>query len=52
MNDEQKNAKSYGKWLFAVVDQAIDSYKVAHGIADDEVLFVKHKLVKTKPFRW
>lgn len=52
MNDEQKNAKSYGKWLFAVVDQAIDSYKVAHGIADDEVLFVKHEITTSRPFRW
>ena len=52
MNDEQKNAKSYGKWLFAVVDDAIDSYKVAHGIADDEEMFVMTELVKTTPLRW
>lgn len=52
MNDEQKNAKSYGKWLFAIVDDAIESYKRANGIADDEVLFVQHKLVKSKPIRW
>lgn len=52
MNDEQKNAKSYGKWLFAVVDDAIDAYKKANGIADDEVLFVKHEIVTSRPFRW
>ncbi len=52
MNDEQKNAKSYGKWLFAVVDDAIESYKVAHGIADDEEMFVMDELVTFKPLRW
>ena len=52
MNDEQKNAKSYGKWLFAVVDDAIDSYKVAHGIADDEEMFVMDDLVTFRPLRW
>ena len=52
MNDEQKNAKSYGKWLFAVVDQAIDSYKVANGIADDEEMFVIDELVSSRPLRW
>ena len=52
MNDEQKNAKSYGKWLFAVVDDAIDSYKVAHGIADDEEMFVLSDLVTHRKIRW
>ena len=52
MNDEQKNAKSYGKWLFAVVDDAIDLYKKANGIADDEDLFVKSDLVTSKPIKW
>ena len=52
MNDEQKNAKSYGKWLFAVVDDAIDSYKVANGIADDEELFVADDLVTSRLLRW
>ena len=52
MNDEQKNAKSYGKWLFAVVDDAIDSYKVAHGIADDDLLFVDTDLVTSTYLRW
>ena len=52
MNDEQKNAKSYGKWLFAVVDDAIESYKVANGIADDEEMFVMSELVTHRPLRW
>ena len=52
MNDEQKNAKSYGKWLFAVVDDAIDLYKKSHGIADDEDLFIVNELVTFRPLRW
>ena len=52
MNDEQKNAKSYGKWLFAIVDDAIDLYKKSHGIADDEDLFVVNDLVTCRPLRW
>ena len=52
MNDDQKNAMSYGKWLFATVDQAIESYKVAHGIADDEELFVIKDLVHSTELRW
>ena len=52
MNDEQKNAKSYGKWLFAVVDDAIDSYKKAHGIADDEIIFIDTDLVTHRKVRW
>ena len=52
MNDEQKNAKSYGKWLFAVVDDAIESYKVANGIADDEEMFVMDNLVTHTHLRW
>lgn len=52
MNDEQKNAKSYGKWLFAVVDDAIDLYKKANGIADDEDLFVVEDLFAHRKLRW
>ena len=52
MNDEQKNAKSYGKWLFAVVDDAIDLYKKSHGIADDEDLFVMNELITHRFLRW
>ena len=52
MNDEQKNAKSYGKWLFAVVDDAIDLYKKANGIADDDVKFVLTNLVTHRGVRW
>lgn len=52
MNDDQKNAMSYGKWLFATVDNAIDAYKVAHGIADDEELFVADELVHSTKLRW
>jgi hypothetical protein len=52
MNDEQKNAKSYGKWLFAVVVDAIDSYKKAHGIADDEIIFIDTDLVTHRKVRW
>ena len=52
MNDEQKNAKSYGKWLFAIVDDAIDLYKSANGIADDDVKFIKTDLVTSKYVRW
>ena len=52
MNDEQKNAKSYGKWLFAQVDEAIDLYKKANGIADDEEMFVMDDLVTHKKLIW
>ena len=52
MKDTQKNAKNYGQWLFATVDEAIDLYKKAHGIADDEVMFVKTDLVKARYIRW
>lgn len=52
MNDEQKNAKSYGKWLFAEVDSAIDNYKEMMGIADDDELFVMDELVGYTVFRW
>ena len=52
MTDENKNAKSYGRWLFATVDEAIDSYKVAHGIADDEEMFVIDELVTSRLVRW
>ncbi|MBP5421653.1 MAG: hypothetical protein J6Y78_04325 [Paludibacteraceae bacterium] len=52
MNDEQKNAKSYGKWLFAVVDDAIDLYKKANGILDDDVKYVLTNLVTHRKVRW
>ena len=52
MNDDTKNAMSYGKWLFATVDKAIEDYKVANGIADDEEMFVMDELVTFKPLRW
>ena len=52
MNDEQKNAKSYGKWLFAVVDDAINQYKISHGIADDDEKFVKDDIVTVAPLRY
>lgn len=52
MNDEQKDALSYGKWLFAQVDKAIDLYKKAHGIADDEELFVKEDISTSRPLWW
>ena len=54
MNDDQKNAMSYGKWLVAQVDKAIDSYKVANGISDDDVKFVKHEITKSVLYdrRW
>ena len=52
MNDEQKNAKSYGKWLFAVVDDAIDLYKKANGILDDDIKFVMTDLVTHRGVKW
>lgn len=52
MSDSQKNALSYGKWLLAQVDTAIDMYKIANGIADDEEMFVMHELVTSRPLRW
>lgn len=52
MNDEQKDALSYGKWLFAQVDKAIDLYKKAHGIADDEELFVKDDIATSRYLHW
>ena len=52
MNDDQKNAMSYGKWLFATVDAAIEAYKVANGISDDDELFVMDEIVHSKPLRW
>ncbi|WP_458456085.1 hypothetical protein [Methanobrevibacter sp.] len=52
MKDTQKNAKNYGQWLFAVVDEAIDLYKKANGIADDEDLFVMDDLITYKWLRW
>lgn len=52
MNDEQKDALSYGKWLFAIVDKAIDLYKSAHGIADDEEMFVKDDIATSRFLHW
>jgi len=52
MNDDQKNAMSFGKWLFATVDSAIDAYKVANGISDDDEIFVKHEITHSVPLRW
>ncbi len=52
MKDTQKNAKNYGQWLFATVDEAIELYKRANGIADDEEMFVMDELVTSRPLRW
>ena len=52
MKDTQKNAKNYGQWLFAVVDDAIDLYKKANGIADDEDLFVMDDLLTHRWLHW
>ena len=52
MNDDQKNAMSYGKWLFATVDSAIDFYKIANGISDDDEKFICSDLVHSTPLRW
>ena len=52
MNSSENNAISYGKWLFAQVNEAIDLYKKANGIADDEEMFVMDELVTSKIIRW
>lgn len=52
MKDTQKNAKNYGQWLFAQVDDAIDLYKKAHGIADDEERFIVTDLVTYRKIKW
>jgi hypothetical protein len=52
MTDENKNAKSYGRFLFATVDEAIDLYKKANGIADDDVKFIMPELVTHRRVRW
>ena len=52
MNDDQKNAMSYGKWLFVTVLEAIDAYKVANNISDDDELFVMDELVHSTRLRW
>lgn len=52
MKDTQKNAKNYGQWLFAVVDDAIELYKKANGISDDDEMFVMDELVTSKRIRW
>ena len=52
MQDTQKNALNYGKWLFAQVDSAIESYKVAHGISDDDEKFIITDLVTYRSVEW
>ena len=52
MKDTQKNAKNYGQWLFATVDDAIDLYKKANGIADDEEMFVMNDLLTHRWLKW
>lgn len=52
MKDTQKNAKNYGQWLFAQVDDAIELYKKANGIADDEEMFVMYELTTSRKIRW
>lgn len=52
MKDTQKNAKNYGQWLFAQVDEAIDLYKKANGIADDEEMFVMSDIITHRWLRW
>ena len=52
MKDTQKNAKNYGQWLFATVDEAIELYKKANGISDDDEMFVLDELVTYKSLRW
>lgn len=52
MNSSENNAISYGKWLFAQVNDAIDLYKKANGIADDEEMFIMSELVTSRKIRW
>ena len=52
MNSSENNAISYGKWLFAQVNEAIDLYKKANGIADDEEMFIMSELVTSRKIRW
>lgn len=52
MKDTQKKAENYGQWLFAQVDSAIDLYKKANGITDDEIILIKDDLVKYTEVRW
>lgn len=52
MKDTQKNAKNYGQWLFATVDESIELYKKANGIADDEEMFIMDELVTSRRIRW
>lgn len=52
MNSSENNAISYGKWLFAKVDEAIEFYKKANGIADDEERFVITDLVTSRRVMW
>ena len=52
MNSSENQAISYGKWLFAKVDEAIDLYKKANGIADDEEMFVADGLVTSRRIWW
>ena len=52
MQDTQKNALNYGKWLFAKVDEAIELYKKANGILDDEEKLIITDLVTYTPMKW
>ena len=52
MNSSENNAISYGKWLFAQVNEAIDLYKKTNGIADDEEMFVMTDLITSRIVRW
>jgi len=52
MKDTQKNAQNYGQWLFAQVDDAIELYKIANGIADDEEMFVMYELTTSRRIKW
>jgi len=52
MKDTQKNAENYGQFLLAQVEDAIELYKKANGIADDEEMFVMHELVTSKEIKW
>lgn len=52
MKDTQKKAENYGQWLFAQVDSAIELYKKANGIADDEEMFVMTELSTHRGLRW
>lgn len=52
MKDTQKNAQNYGQFLLAQVEDAIELYKKANGIADDEEMFVMYELTTSREIRW